>query len=63
MSNYVKPQLKKGQAFCEGCGAICIDWSVKPILVDGQFFNACKRCQQEHSNGTFVPLCYKQSKP
>lgn len=59
MNKPSRPKLQKGQAWCEGCGAICIDWSIKPILLGGQFFDACKRCQQEHKEGRFVPLCYK----
>ena len=62
MSNYTKPKLQKGQAFCEGCGGIFIDWSVKPIMYEGQFFNACKNCQQLKIEGKFIPLCYKEGK-
>ena len=59
MKQYSKPILKKGQAFCEGCGLVCIEWSIKPILVDGQFFNLCKKCQSLHSKGELLPLCYQ----
>ena len=64
MKPYTKPKLKKGQAFCEGCGAVVIEWSIKPILVDGQFFNLCKKCQSLHAQGELIPLCYQnQSVP
>jgi len=59
MNIYQTPTIKKGQAFCEGCGAICIDWSVKPLLLNGQFFNLCKLCQGKHAKGTLIPLCYQ----
>ena len=59
MHKYEKPKLKKGQAFCEGCGVICIDWSIKPVLLEGQFFDVCKNCQSLHSKGELIPLCYK----
>ena len=59
MNKYDKPKLKKGQAFCEGCGVICIDWSIKPVLLGGQFFDVCKNCQSLYSEGKLVPLCYK----
>ena len=62
MKPYSKPTLKKGQAFCEGCGSICIDWSIKSILINGQFFDLCKRCQLEHSKGEVTPLCYQENK-
>lgn len=59
MNHYPTPTIKDGQAFCEGCGAICIDWSVKPLLLNGQFFNLCKTCQRKHREGTLIPLCYQ----
>lgn len=57
---YSKPSLKKGQAFCEGLGCICIEWSIKPVLINGQFFNLCKKCQALHTKGELIPLCYQE---
>ena len=59
MNKNVRPKLQKGQAWCEGCGGVFIDFSVKPVLLDGQFFSVCKNCQLLHSKGELVPLCYK----
>jgi hypothetical protein len=59
VKSYTKPELKKGQAFCEGCGLVCIDWSIKPVLLNGQFFNVCKKCQSLHAQGDLIPLCYQ----
>ena len=57
---YNKPKLKPGQAFCEGCGCIAIDWSIKTVMIDGQFFNVCKKCQSLHREGKLIPLCYQK---
>lgn len=59
MNKHYKPHLQKGQAWCEGCGHIVIDWSTKPVMHNGQFFTVCKPCQLLHQKGEFIPLCYK----
>lgn len=45
-----------GQAYCEICGKPFLDWTVAPILIDGQFFDACKGCRIKAKEKTNEPI-------
>lgn len=61
MQTYTKPKLLKGQGHCEGCGNVFIEWSLKPIMFEGRFYMACKKCCQKHSIGQFTSILEKSN--
>ena len=47
--------LPAGQAQCESCGKIVLDWTVTTVMIDGQFFDVCRPCKAKVKE----PICVK----